>query len=309
MGQLEDMAMFIRIVDAGNITKTAEQLNLAKSAVSRRLKELEGRLGVQLISRTTRKSNLTEAGVAYYKRAKTILDDVDVLNEQTSGAPSLIEGTLKLTAPLSFGLMHLSDVIHDYANLHPELRFELDFTDRNVDLIEEGYELAIRIGNLQDSSYQAQRLTVIRSVICASPDYLNKNGIPNTLSDLKAHHVLQYSLSPSHNLELTDEQGQRHLVSTGSRMIANNGDFLLDMAVRGHGIVSLPTFIAYQKLKTKELVPLLEQFKLPILNAYAVYPQNKFLSKRCRKLIELIAKRFGEYPYWDKECKFISNIR
>ncbi|MGP5224630.1 LysR family transcriptional regulator [Psychrobacter aquimaris] len=301
MGQLEDMALFIRIVDAGSITKAAEQLNVAKSAVSRRLKELEMRLGVQLISRTTRKSNLTEAGVEYYKRAKTILDDVDILNEQVSGAPALIEGTLKLTAPLSFGLLHLNDVIHDYANLHPELRFELDFTDQNVDLIEKGYELAIRIGNLQDSSYQAQRLTIIRSVICASPEYLNKNGAPKALSDLKAHHFLQYSLSPNHDLELTDRQGQRHLVSTGSRMVANNGDFLLDMAVRGHGIVSLPTFIAYQKLKNKELVPLLQQFQLPLLNAYAVYPKNKFLSKRCRKLIELITQRFGDHPYWDED--------
>lgn len=301
MGQLEDMALFIRIVDAGSITKAAEQLNLAKSAVSRRLKDLELRLGSQLISRTTRKSNLTETGVEYYRRAKTILYDVDILNEQTSGSPTLIEGTLKLTAPLSFGLMHLSTVIYDYAKLYPELRFELDFTDRNVDLIEEGYELAIRIGNLQDSSYQAQRLTMIRSVICASPEYLSQNGIPKTLSDLKTHHFLQYSLSPNHNLELIDEQGQHHLVSTQSKMMANNGDFLLEMAVRGQGIVFLPTFIAYQKLKSKELVPLLRQFALPTLNAYAVYPKNKFLSKRCRKLIELITERFGEHPYWDEE--------
>lgn len=308
MGQLEDMALFIRIVDAGSITKAAEQLGLAKSAVSRKLKDLELRLGVQLISRTTRKSNVTESGAEYYRRAKIILDEVSLLNEQTSGAPMLIEGTLKLTAPLSFGLMHLNSVIHDYANLHPNLRFELDFTDRNVDLIEEGFELAIRIGNLQDSSYQAQRLTIIRSVICASPDYLSQNGMPNTLEDLTAHHFLQYSLSQSHDLALTDAQGQQHLVSTHSKMMANNGDFLLDMAVRGHGIVALPTFIAYQKLKSQALIPVLQQFQLPTLNAYAVYPQNKFLSKRCRALIELIAERFGDHPYWDDDCGIAKNI-
>lgn len=304
MGQLEDMALFVRVVDAGSITKAAEQLSLAKSVVSRRLKDLETRLSTQLISRTTRKSNVTEAGAEYYRRAKIILDEVSLLNEQTSGAPMLIEGTLKLTAPLTFGLMHLNTVIHDFVNLHPKLRVELDFTDRNVDLIEEGFEFAIRIGNLQDSSYQAQRLTVIRSVICASPDYLSQNGMPTTLEDLAAHHFLQYSLSQNHDLVLTDEQGQRHQVITPSKMMANNGDFLLDMAVRGHGIVALPTFIAYQKLKSQALVPILQQFRLPTLNAYAVYPQNKFLSKRCRALIALISERFGEHPYWDDDCGF-----
>ena len=137
MGQLEDMAMFVRIVEAGSITKAAEQLNIAKSAVSRRLKELETRLGSQLISRTTRQSNLTQAGEQYYQKVNNILSEVDALNEETSGAPTRIEGTLKMTAPLSFGLMHLNDVIDEYANQHPNLNFELDFSDRHVDLIEE----------------------------------------------------------------------------------------------------------------------------------------------------------------------------
>lgn len=300
MGQLEDMAMFVRVVEAGSITKAAEQLNIAKSAVSRRLKELETRLGSQLISRTTRQSNLTQAGEQYYQKVHHILSEVDALNEETSGTPTRIEGTLKMTAPLSFGLMHLNDVIDEYANQHPELKFELDFSDRHTDLIEEGFELAIRIRELQDSSYQAKRLALIRYALCASPEYLERMGTPKTFDDLSEHEFLQYGMSKSSTIELIDEQGKKHQVAVIGKIKANNGDFLREMAVKGHGIAFLPTFITYQALISGELVPILQQYQLPTLNAYAVYPKNRFLSQRCRYLIDFIAERFGDNPYWDK---------
>ena len=301
MGQLEDMAMFVRIVEAGSITKAAEQLNIAKSAVSRRLKELETRLGSQLISRTTRQSNLTQAGEQYYQKVSNILNEVDALNEASSGAPTRIEGTLKMTAPLSFGLLHLKDVIDEYANQHPNLNFELDFSDRHTDLVEEGFELAIRIGEMQDSSYQAKRISLIRHTLCASPEYLDKMGTPKTVEDLANHEFLQYSLSKSNTIELTDEQGKKHQVDVNSKIKINNGDFLRDMAVKGHGITFLPTFITYQTVASGELVPILQQYELPMLTAYAVYPKNRFLSQRCRYFIDFIAERFGDNPYWD-EC-------
>ena len=299
MGQLEDMAMFVRVVEAGSITKAAEQLNIAKSAVSRRLKELETRLGSQLISRTTRQSNLTQAGEQYYQKVHHILSEVDALNEETSGTPTRIEGTLKMTAPLSFGLMHLNDVIDEYANQHPELKFELDFSDRHTDLIEEGFELAIRIRELQDSSYQAKRLALIRYALCASPAYLERMGTPKTFDDLSEHEFLQYGMSKSSAIELIDKQGKKHQVAVNGKIKANNGDFLREMAVKGHGIAFLPTFITYQALISGELVPILQQYQLPTLNAYAVYPKNRFLSQRCRYLIDFIAERFGDNPYWD----------
>lgn len=300
MGQLEDMAMFVRIVEAGSITKAAEQLNIAKSAVSRRLKELETRLGSQLISRTTRQSNLTQAGEQYYQKVHHILSEVDALNEETSGTPTRIEGTLKMTAPLSFGLMHLNDVIDEYANQNPALKFELDFSDRHTDLIEEGFELAIRIRELQDSSYQAKRLALIRYALCASPEYLQRMGTPKTFDDLSEHEFLQYGMSKSSTIELIDEQGKKHQVAINGKIKANNGDFLREMAVKGQGIAFLPTFITYQALISGELVPILQQYQLPTLNAYAVYPKNRFLSQRCRYLIDFIAERFGDNPYWDK---------
>lgn len=299
MGQLEDMAMFVHIVNAGSISKAAEQLGIAKSAVSRRLKDLETRLGEQLLSRTTRKSKLTASGEQYYQRASSILDEVNSLNEQTSGVAACIAGTLKLTAPLSFGLLHLSDVFDAYAREHTKLNFQLDFSDRQIDLVEEGYEMAIRIGELKDSSYQAKRLTSIRHVLCASPDYLSKMGTPETTTELERHVFLQYSLSKHGKLELTDVQGQKHSLTLNPRMKANNGDFLLNMAIKGHGITYLPRFLVYQALARGELVVVMQQYQLPVLHVYAVYPKNRFLSQRCRFLIDFIAAHFGDTPYWD----------
>ena len=300
MGQLEDMAMFVRIVEAGSITKAAEQLNIAKSAVSRRLKELEERLGSQLISRTTRQSKLTQAGEQYYQQVNNILRAVDAVNEHATDAPMRIEGTLKMTAPLSFGLMHLNDVIDKYANKHPNLRFDLDFSDRRIDLIEEGYELAIRIGELQDSSYQAKKLALIRCVICASPDYLAKMGTPETLDDLDNHALLQYSLGQTNSINLVDTEGRSHHRTIDAKIKATNGEFLVDLAVKGHGITFVPTFIAYKQLALGELVPVFQHYQLPTLAAYAVYPKNRFLSQRCRYLIDFIAEQFGDNPYWDQ---------
>ena len=300
MGQLEDMAMFVRIVEAGSITKAAEQLNIAKSAVSRRLKELEERLGSQLISRTTRQSKLTQAGEQYYQQVNNILRAVDAVNEHATDAPMRIEGTLKMTAPLSFGLMHLNDVIDKYANKHPNLRFDLDFSDRRIDLIEEGYELAIRIGELQDSSYQAKKLALIRCVICASPDYLAKMGTPETLDDLDNHALLQYSLGQTNSINLVDAEGRSHHRTIDAKIKATNGEFLVDLAVKGHGITFVPTFIAYKQLALGELIPVFQHYQLPTLTAYAVYPKNRFLSQRCRYLIDFIAEQFGDNPYWDQ---------
>lgn len=300
MGQLEDMAMFTRIVDSGGISKAAAQLDIAKSAVSRRLTDLEKRLGTQLLNRTTRSSSLTEAGLLYYKRTQSILDEISELNELAAGNKARIEGTLKLSAPLSFGLMHLSPLIDEYAKEHGNLGFQVDFSDRHIDLVEEGYELAIRIGNLHDSSYQAKRITLIKHVLCASPDYLNKSGMPNTPSDLSHHVFLQYGLLNDVKISLTDKEGMQHSVPINSKMMANNGDFLKEMAVQGHGICYLPTFLTYRELSNGKLISLLNDFQMPNMHAYAVYPRNRFLPERCRRFIDFLTARFGEQAYWDK---------
>lgn len=299
MGQLEDMAMFTRIVDAGGISKAADQLNIAKSAVSRRLSDLERRLGTQLLVRSTRTSKLTEAGTLYYKRTQSILDEVSELNEQASGNKAKVEGILKMSAPLSFGLIHLSPLIDEYAKEHENLGFQVDFTDRHVDLIEEGFELALRIGSLPDSSFQAKRITPIRHAFCASPDYLKKVGTPNTPSELQNHAFLQYGLLNDAKIQVKDKGGNPHAITIQSNISANNGDFLKLMALQGHGITYLPTFLIYQELANGKLVSVLSDYQLPTTNAYAVYPRNRFLPERCRRFIDFLADQFGESPYWD----------
>ena len=300
MGQFEDMTMFVRIVEAGGISKAAEQLDIAKSAVSRRLGDLEKRLATQLLSRTTRKSHLTESGTQYYQQAKNILEEVDKLNEQTRGKEARIDGRLKLAAPLSFGLMHLSQMVEQFASSHGELEFQIDFSDRHVDLIEEGYELAIRIGKLPDSSFMAKRITPIRHVLCASPEYLRQFGVPEKPADLRDHAFLQYGMYSDTVIELMDQQGQIQRIEVQSKMKANNGDFLKRMAIKGHGITYLPTFLTYQELASGKLQPLLTDFQLPIMHAYALYPKNRFLSQRCRMFIDFISEQLGSNPYWDQ---------
>jgi len=304
MGQLEDMNMFIRIVEAGGISRAADQLGIAKSAVSRRLVDLETRLGVRLLNRTTRTSSLTEIGQSYYDRAIKVVDDVAELNAITTDAHTSLEGTINLAAPLSFGLSHLSPAIDVFVNLHPELTINIDFSDRQVDLVEEGLDLAFRIADLKDSSLIARKISPIRIILCASPDYLKKYGTPKTPADLKNHRLLQYNISGSNTWKLTDKKGKQHSVSVHAKMIANNGNFLKDMAIAGHGIVSSPTFIAWKAIATGDLVPVLTDYKLPQPNAYAIYPQTRYLSQRTRILIDFLVERFGDNPYWDQNINF-----
>ncbi len=300
MGQLEDMTVFIRIVEAGGIGKAAEQLNLVKSAVSRRLAELEKRLGTRLIIRTTRKSSLTDAGQRYYHSAIKIIDEVAELNTQTGSIDADLDGTLRLALPLSFGIMHLTPVIDLFTKQHPKLTIQTDFSDRHIDLVEEGFDLAIRIGDLKDSSLQAKRITKINHALCASPAYIKENGQPKLLSDLQQHQFLQYGMTSLMTCTAVDPQGINQSVQLSSQVKSNNGDFLRDMAITGHGITLLPTFITWQALARGDLMPLLMDHQLLQTNAYAVYPQNRFLSQRARLFIDFVTERFGDNPYWDQ---------
>lgn len=301
MGQLEDMNMFIRVVDAGGISRAADQLNLAKSAVSRRLVNLEMRLGLRLLNRTTRTSNMTEAGRSYYERAIKIVNDVTELNTLSKDSNTELKGTINLAAPLSFGLCHLSAAIDSFSKQNPELIINIDFSDRQVDLIEEGLDLAFRIATLKDSNLIARKMSPIRHVLCASPNYLKKQGAPKTPSDLKFHQLLHYNLSGSSTWKLTDKQGKKHIINISAHMVANNGDFLKDMAVAGHGIVMTPTFISWREIAMGNLVSVLSEYDLPQLNAYAVYPQTRYLSQRTRALIDFLVGKFGDNPYWDQD--------
>ncbi len=300
MDRFEGMDTFIRVVEAGSITGAAARLGVAKSAVSRRLKELEGHLGVELFHRTTRRMNLTETGRAYYHQSVRILEDVLEAELATSKAHGTLKGSLKVALPSSFGLMHMGPAIQAFSKEHPQIEFDLDFNDREVDLIQEGFDLAIRIAKLPDSSLIARRLAPIQTVLCASPEYLKRAGTPQTPEELIDHQCLVYSLI--HDFEhwhLTDGKGEITKTKIRPYMKATSGEFLRGAAVDGQGIVFTPTFIVYKEIERGALVPILKDYKLAKIDAYAIYPQTRHLSQRVRAFVDFLVKRFEGTPYWD----------
>jgi DNA-binding transcriptional LysR family regulator len=300
MGQLEEMHIFLRVVETGSITKAAEQMNIAKSAVSKRLFLLEQRLGIKLINRTTRKSSLTEAGQHYYQRSKLILDEVDELNSQTSSSKRALEGTLNIAVPLSFGLTHLAPALDLFLQQHTDLKLKINFSDQKIDIVEQGVDLAFRIGELDNSTLQARKIAPINHVLCASPEYLKLHGKPKTPDELKQHKILKYGSADQSGLKFLSQDGKEQVMHLEAHIIANNGDFLKSLAESSHGISYLPSFIVWQSLATQTLIPVLPTFKLPTMHAYAVYPANRHLPLKVRSLIDFLAERFGDNPYWDQ---------
>ncbi len=299
MNQFEDMQTFVRIVEAGSITKAAEQLNTVKSAISRRLTELEKRLAVTLLTRTTRNQTLTENGLSYYQQCLRLIDDVAEVESSIRDDNCALAGQIKLAAPLSFGLDHLGAALRQFNAIHPDIRFDVDFNDRKIDLIEEGFDLAIRISHLEDSSLIARQLTSIRLVLCASPSYIQKYGLPKTPQDLLTGHVkLKYGDEPEH-WQFISPCGEKSSIKVPAVITANNGTFLCRAAIDGAGLVVTPDFICYKAIRLGQLVPLLSDYFTDIeIPAYAVYQQNRHLSQRVRSLVDYLVQYFGKKPYW-----------
>lgn len=302
MARLEDMETFVRVVEAGSISGAAERMGIAKSAVSRRIAELEERLGAQLFRRTTRQLNLTDTASRFYERCVHILADVQEAEHAVSDEHGTLRGRLRVAVPLSFGLLHLGPAIDDFMSEHPEIEFDLDFNDRQVDMLGEEFDVALRIADLPDSSLIARRLAPINLVACASPAYLNRYGTPESPEDLVHHVCLAYSNMTSPNLwPYLGPDGKAGSVRVRSRLQANNGDFLSQAAVAGQGITRQPSFILYKDIEARLLVPILGEYIWPSVNAYAVYPQTRHLSRRVRAFVDFLVDRFAGVPYWD-EC-------
>lgn len=300
MDRFENMRIFIRVVESGNISKAADRVGVAKSAVSRRLKELEAHLGVELFHRTTRRMNLTDTGQAFYQQSVRILEDLLEAELAVSEAHGVLAGRLKVALPSNFGTLHIGPAINDFLKLHPNIEFDLDFNDRQVDIMQEGFDLAIRIAKLPDSSFIARRLTSISHVLCASPDYLKKYGTPQTIEDLPNHHCLAYNLVDDFKVwTLTNTNGKPQQITVQPTLVASSGEFLRDAAVSGQGITYLPTFIVHQHIERGELLPLFSPCASLNIDAYAIYPQTRHLSQRVRVFVDFLVQRFDGTPYWD----------
>lgn len=302
MDRLEDLRLFTLVAEGRSFTRAAEKLGLSKSAASRRVAELEARLGARLFNRTTRHISLTQVGEGFYHRVSQILDSLEEAERSVASQHAAPRGVLKLAAPMSFGIKHLADAIARFMDQYPEVEIDMELSDRFVDLVEEGYDMAVRIGRLKDSSLVARKLCPARIIICASPAYLERHGVPQTPADLAQHHCLLYTGSANPEqwpFRVTPGGDEVRMVRVGGRLRANNGDALREAALAGQGITLLPSFIVGDDLSHGRLVPVLMEHTASQSAVFAVYPANRHLSPKVRVFVDFLSSRFGPVPYWD----------
>jgi len=301
MDKFANIEALVTVVETGSFSKAAERLGIAKSVVSRRVSQLEELLGVQLLQRTTRSQSLTTPGRQFYEQATRILAELDEAEQGIVDASAALRGSLRIAAPLSFGLLHLSVAVNEFLCEHPAIEIDLDLNDREVNLVEEGFDMAVRIGKLSDSTLVARRLGNVRFVTCASPDYLARHGVPQHPQDLSTHIGLHYSNVPLKQTWTFRGDGRGPLVAIpGIRMRANNGDVLAAAAAAGLGIVVSPTFIASKFITDGHLQTVLDDYSRSPVGIYAVYPPGRLMPRRVLVFADFLAERFGDLPYWDR---------
>jgi len=299
MDRLNSMQIFVEVARASGFTAAANRIGLSRAQVSKSVMQLEQHLGTRLFNRTTRRISLTETGQIYLERCIDILQAIDETETIAAAQTSEPRGRLTLSAPTSFGILHLQQAIPIYLRRHPQVQISLNLADRFIDVVDEGFDLVIRIAELEDSSLIARRLAPCRRLLCASPDYLEKNGTPLVPQDLAIHHCLVYSneLKPdSWNL-----QGPSGIesVKVNGPICADNGDILRAAAVAGLGVTLLPTFIVGPDLEAGRLRQVLANYCPPEISIYAVFPSRRYLSAKVRSFVDFMAAYFGDRPDWD----------
>ena len=272
MDNLTGMAVFARVVEHESFTAAARELALSKSAVSKHVSRLESRLGARLLNRTTRRLSLTEVGRVFYDRCQRIVEEATEAEQAVMRLHAEPRGTLRLNIPHTFSTMHVSPALPQLMERYPEIGIDLDLDDRMVDMVEEGYDLAIRIARLPDSSLIARKLAPLRVAVCASPDYWRQHGRPARPEDLKQHNCLNYKYL------LTRDAWQFH----------------------GPGVYMAPTFIIGKDLQDGRLEEVLREHMGPDRDIYAAYPETRHLSAKVRVFIDFLLERFGPEPYWDQ---------
>lgn len=301
---LEGMSVFAAVVEAESFTGAARQLRLSKGAVSQQLQKLEDRLGVRLLNRTTRRLSMTDEGRAFYEHCRRILDEAREAVDTLDTLDPSPRGVLRINAPMSFGILHLGPAVADFMHEYPDVEIDMSLNDRMIDVVEEGFDMAIRIARLPDSSLIARRLAPCRRVVMASPDYWDRRGRPRHPSDLKDHDALIYDYLPEPDTWTFKEPDKgpkgRFSVTVSGRMRANNGEVLLNAAKRGIGVDFAPTFFCCGELQSGELETVLTEYEDDPISVYAVYPHRRHLSPRVRAFVDFLAARFGENPYWDQ---------
>jgi DNA-binding transcriptional LysR family regulator len=299
MDKLNSIRAFTKVVQHSSFAGAARDLRLSRSAVSKHVMELEEELGVQLLSRTTRSVTATENGQAYYERCLAVLSDLEEADLAATRLQVEVRGLLRINAPMSFGTLHLARAVADFMERYPDLRIQLLLSDQQVDPVQEGFDVTLRIADLPSSSMIARRIAPARRAICASPSYLARHGTPKHPDDLRGHACLTYGhLATGNQWKLTGPDGD-HWIAVPWSLCTNNAEVLRDAAVQGRGIALLPTFIAGADFQQGRLATILTGYQVPEISIYAIYPETRHLSLKVRVFIDFLVERFGGRPYWD----------
>jgi len=296
--RLQALTAFARVVESGSFARAAERLDVSVSSVSRQVSDLEAHLDARLLNRTTRRLSLTESGRAFYERCVQLLVDLEEAEELASAGTTRPRGTLRLTCGTTFGVRHLAPAIAQFVARHPQMRFDVELSDRAVDLVDEGFDAALRIGKIGSQQLVGRKVGQTRLVCCASPEYLERHGVPRTPEDLSAHVCLTYEYSPQKNVwPFQDESGNDRSVRVDGPVHANQGEFLVALAVAGLAITIEPDFIVGSEVRAGRLVPLLRAFQAPPSNIYMAYPSRRHLSAKVRAFADFLMARFAN-PEW-----------
>lgn len=293
MDKFLEMQTFAAVVDAGSFVRAAQALDISRAAVSRHVADLEERLGVRLLHRTTRKLSLTEEGRAFQVRCKALLGELEEAESEITASSAQASGLLKINVPVSFGIMHLAPLWSDFMAANPRVTLDVTLSDRVVDLVEDGYDLSVRIGSLPNSSLISRKLASTRMVLCASPAYLRKHGYPEHPADMAEHTVLAYSLlAMGDHWELEGPQGKVNVL-VHPVMRTNSGDTCRAAALKHQGIILQPSFLVEEDLRSGALVEFMPQYRSAEFGIYAVYPSRQYVSAKVRLLIEFLVKALG----------------
>lgn len=300
MDRLDTMKAFAAVADLGSFTKAAEKLETSNQLVSKYVSQLEEQLGVRLFNRTTRRVHLTQEGEQCLQHAMQILESVHDMESHFGELQSTAKGLLQISAPVSFSTLHLAPLIRDFKQEYPEVGVNLELSDRKVDVIEDGFDVALRIGHLKSSSLIAKKIAPVKLVLCAAPSYIEKYGNPSNPEELNRSHFLRYSYmdySLSENPLIKVLRVNSNTNQSG--LTANNGEILMAAAIAGEGYILQPTFIVGEALKQGKLKTMLNNIELETMGVYAVYPHRKLLAPKLRAFLEFLGSYFGEPPYWD----------
>lgn len=302
LDRLTGLEVFTKVAAAGSLSSAARAMGMSQTMVTKHIAALETRLGVKLFHRTTRRLSITEAGRNYLESSGRILAEIESADAAVAADRAEPRGLLRLNAPVSFGTGQIAPLLPEFAERYPGVTVELGLNDRLVDLAEEGWDLAIRIGNLSNSSLIARRLAPCRLVVCAAPSYLKARGTPRTMASLAHHNCLGYTLSQQHPVDrwMFGERADVSVQASGN-LRANNGDALRAAALAGQGVIYQPTFIVADDLRAGRLIALaLDQPNVELSGIYAIYLPARHPPAKVRAFIDFIASRFGPEPPWDR---------